>query len=95
MDHSQLPEPYAYLARLADGEPTLSQAEILTRALENVPALQRWLKAERGRVVTELRHTHSRDEIAQRINCKPQRVSDIIQGHSRQPGPRRTVQPDS
>ncbi|QKW06965.1 sigma-70 family RNA polymerase sigma factor [Streptomyces sp. NA04227] len=94
MDQSQLPEPYASLARLADGEPTLDQAAALTRALENVPALQRWLKAQRGRVVSDLRQNHSRKEIASRINCTPQRVSDILQGHSRGAGPRRTVRPE-
>ncbi|WP_433856694.1 sigma-70 family RNA polymerase sigma factor [Streptomyces kronopolitis] len=95
MDQSQLPEPYAYLARLAAGEATLDQAAALTRALENVPELQRWLKAQRGRVVSDLRENHSREEIGSRINCKPQRVSDIAAGHSRQPGPRRTVKPES
>ncbi|MFZ3595078.1 sigma-70 family RNA polymerase sigma factor [Streptomyces sp. BH104] len=96
MDKSQLPEPFAHLAGLAEGEATLDQAATLTRALENVPALQRWLKAQRGRVVSELRDDgHSREEIAGRIDCSVQRVSDIASGHSRQAGPRRNVQPES
>ncbi|MFI9026338.1 sigma-70 family RNA polymerase sigma factor [Streptomyces sp. NPDC053560] len=95
MDHSHPPEPYAHLARLADGEPTLAQAEALTRALNNAPDLQRWLKAQKARVVSDLMATHSREEIGARIGCKPQRVSDIAAGHRRQPGPRRTVKPDA
>jgi len=95
MDHAKPPQQFADIVRLVEGEPTLDQAAALTRALEAVPELQRWLKTQRARVVAELRATHSRDEIAQHINCKPQRVSDIIQGHSRQAGPRRKVKPDS
>lgn len=93
MDHDKPPQQFADIARLVEGEPTLSQAASLTRALEAIPDLQRWLKTHRSRVVAELRATHSRDEIAEHLNCKPQRVSDIIQGHSRQRGPRRTVKP--
>lgn len=95
MDADKPPQQFADVARLVEGDPTLDQAAALTLALEAVPDLQRWLKTQRSRVVADLRATHSRDEIAQHINCKPQRVSDIIQGHSRQAGPRRTVKPDS
>lgn len=95
MDHRELPAVFADLARLAEGEATLEQAAALTRALEAVPELQGWLRGQRQRVVSDLMATHSREEIGNRIDCKPQRVSDIAAGHRRQAGPRRTVKPDA
>lgn len=91
MDHS-LPEPFAALADLASGEPTIQQARALGQALKAVPDLQRWLREQRQRTTRALMDQgHSKEELAPHLEVTPQRVADIASGHSRSQTPRRAV----
>ncbi|WP_190122210.1 sigma-70 family RNA polymerase sigma factor [Streptomyces inusitatus] len=81
MARTQLPEPFAALAALA-GEPTIEQAQLLGRALKDVPALQRWLREQRQVTVRALLDgQHTREDLAPHLEVTPQRVADIASGH--------------
>ncbi|MEV6565895.1 sigma-70 family RNA polymerase sigma factor [Streptomyces kronopolitis] len=91
MDHS-LPEPFAALADLAGGEPTIEQARALGQALNAVPDLQHWLREQRRRTIRALMDNgHSKEELAPHLKVTPQRVADIASGHSRSKAPRRAI----
>lgn len=80
-------EPFANLHTLADQPESLEQAKVLTEALNAIPALQSWLRAQRQHVVRTL---HERDGVsytsmAPHLGVKPERVSGIARGHSRAP----------
>jgi hypothetical protein len=82
MDHTPLPAPFAALAELADGEPTIEQAQALGRALKAVPDLQRWLREQRQHTVRALLDgPHTKEDLAPRLEVSPQRVADIASGH--------------
>lgn len=81
------PSPFESLASLSEGLETIEQAAALTKALNSVPDLQRWLRERRQHVVRTL---HERDEMsytdmAPHLGVKPERVSGIARGHSRSP----------
>ncbi|MEU7092987.1 sigma-70 family RNA polymerase sigma factor [Kitasatospora aureofaciens] len=78
-----LPEPFAALADLVAGGPTMRTAAQLGEALNAVPQLQRWLREQRQDVFQALKATHSNGEIGSHLGLTPQRVADIAAGHSR------------
>ncbi|MFE0765395.1 sigma-70 family RNA polymerase sigma factor [Streptomyces smyrnaeus] len=90
MDHP-LPEPFAALADLANGEPTMQQARLLGQALKAVPDLQRWLREERQRTTRALLDRHTAKELAPHLEVSEQRVYDIASGHNRSKAPRRAA----
>lgn len=81
------PSPFEQLADLVAGDESIGQALALTRALNAIPDLQKWLREQRQHVVRTL---HERDgmsytDMAPHLGVKPERVSGIARGHSRSP----------
>jgi hypothetical protein len=82
MTATPLPESFAALAERFTGEPSIEQARLLGLALNDVPALQRWLRENRQRTYRALLDAgHSRAELSSRLEVTVQRVSDIAIGH--------------
>ncbi|WP_037899880.1 hypothetical protein [Streptomyces sp. NRRL S-350] len=89
MASTPLPEPFAALAELIAGGPTMHTAAQLGEALNAVPQLQRWLREQRQDVFQALKTTHSNGEIATHLGLTTQRVADIASGHSHTKAPKR------
>ncbi|MGA5497743.1 hypothetical protein ACPCSP_25605 [Streptomyces cinereoruber] len=83
MDRTPLPDTFDWLAPLGTGEPTVSQAKDLTRALKDVPTLMKWLRDTRRDTTRALLDsgTVTRKELAPHMEVSVQRVSDIASGH--------------
>ncbi|MFC7791366.1 sigma-70 family RNA polymerase sigma factor, partial [Streptomyces cinereoruber] len=82
MDRTPLPRPFAALSPHLEGDPSIHQAEVLSRALKAVPQLQKWLRQSRGRATREvLDGGLTAKEVAPHMNVSVQRVRDIASGH--------------
>ncbi len=72
------PPPFAALAALASDTDPIARAKALGAALNAIPDLQAWLRAERQQSVSQANQTQTQDQIADQLNLSKSSVSRII-----------------